>query len=338
MLLYIIMPNWRRGVQGPQRYRYRGGRRGAARRIQRAFRRRRARKGAKQKYSSQMNRSTTKLGKYVPKMTLSKRVKALEVGSSKHHDTASLTGELIVWNGTDLNPAKNSYSGLLAVQGPLNTGAAGDPILQENEQRMNDVIFCKSVRIRGELRGIRVQDLAQPMDNSLNLLGQLYMENLCKTRVAITLLQDLRPSVVNTGGNSDINPLPLPVSAGGEGTAIASIYEAAPLNAGLQFFGVTNANRSYDSSRFRIVHQEILTTNMANSSKFFDISVKINRKLKYVPPRPPPSTTNPEKVPYNYNLLVFFTMVSHPVPLAWSGLVSPASITTKSSRMYFVDA
>lgn len=314
----------------------------ASSKIGKAWRRHRRRKktSGRQRYNRTMNRTNTKIGRYVRKMTLTKRVKALEAGSRKHHDYASLTGELITWNGTDLNPAKNSYSGLLAVQGPLNTGGAGDPALQENEQRMNDTIFCKSVRIKGEIRGIRPQDLAPPNDPSFVLgpFGQSYMESVCSTKIYITLLQDLRPSVVDSGGNSDINPLPLPVSAGGEGTALASMYELPPAGSSLQFFGVTNALRSYDSSRFKIIHCECVQTSLKNPSKMFDITVKINRTLKYVPPRPPPSTTNPEKVPYNYNLLVFFSMVSHPVPLGWSGYLSPASVTTKSSRMYFVDA
>jgi hypothetical protein len=315
----------------------------AARRIQKFYRGRRRRPRNRQRYNRTKNVLVSNVGRRGRRLTVKKRLNQLEAGSKHHWDKASLTGELISWNGTDLIPTtKNSYSGLLAIQGPLSDGTAHES-LKENEQRINDTVYCTSVRIRGEVRGIRPQDLGTPAfqpatdPSGMNLFGQSMMASLCATRVQITILQDMRPSVVDSAGQSDVNPLPISVAGGGPGTALASLYDNPTVGSSLQFFGVENALRSYESTRFKIVHNECIETSLTRPSKFFDINVKVNKKLKFVPAREG-AAQNPPKVPYNYNLLVFFSMLSHPVQLPWSPYLSPASVTTKSSRCYFTDS
>ncbi len=288
-----------------------------------------------QKWNKTKNVLQTSLGKSKGKRTTDQRLKALETGSKHHHDKLSLTGELITWNGTALNAAHNSYSGLLAVQGALADGTQ-HATLEENEQRQSDEIFCTSVHFRGEVIGIRPGELLDPTGTDMTPFGAEKMKTLCATRIYITVLQDMRPSSVDAAGQSQVNPLPTAVGQ----TPMETIYDFVPptnQQSQLQLFGVENAMKSYGSSRFKIVHQECIETSLEKVHKFFDIKIKVNRKLKYVPPRSG-STSNPPMPPYNYNLLVYFTCVTHPVPLPWATLLSPVAITTKSSRMYFIDA
>ncbi len=328
------------------RHRHRGrARRHAAGVIGRAYRRTRWRRNfrkrhaaGKQRYNRTKNVSKTTLGKRGYKRTLNKRVSALESGSNKHWDQVSLTQEIIGISGTNLNPAGNSFSSILAIQGPLATAAAGNPYMDEAEQRMNDTIFCKSVRLRGCVYGVRPLDAGLPTGGVM-LFGLGKMEELCNTRVHISVLQDMRPSVVGADGNSSVNPLP---TTPGE-TPLESIYQTllpgTSSASQLLQFGVENAQRSYNSSRFKLIHQECLTTTMASYRKYFDIKIKVNRKLKYVPPRQG-APSNPPAVPYNYNLIVVFTATNPAIATdpTWAGYLSGPMVTQKTSRTYFTDS
>lgn len=329
---------YRAGFHLRNRHRTRA-RRHAAGVIGRAFRKRRAARGRKQRYNRTKNTITTSLGKRGKKRTLTKRVAALETGSKKHHDQISNTVELLGAIGTDLNTSKISYSTLLAIQGPKCDATAGNAALDESEQRMNDVVYAKSVRIRGVLTGTRPQDLATPVSQTMNEFGCEKMKTLCATRMWISILLDKRPSQVDGEGKSQVNPLP---TTAGE-TCLESVYQATGTAAGspsmLTLWGPENALRSYNSSRFKIVHQECITTSMTNPRKYFDIKYKINKKLKYVEARyGVPAPANPPQVPYNYNLLVVFTCNSPAVPILWATELSPPMLNLKSSRLYFTDS
>lgn len=305
----------------------------AARKIQKYFRKHR------QRTNSQRNVSTTKLGNRGRNRTLKSRVRALETGSNKHFDQISNTVELLGATGTDLNASKVSFQTLLAVQGPLCDATAGNAQLDESEQRMNDIIFAKSVRIRGVLTGTRPQDLATPVSQTMNEFGCEKMKTICATRMWISILLDKRPSMVDGLGNSQVNPLP---TTAGE-TCLESVYQSQAPTAGspslLTLWGPENALRSYNSSRFKIVHQECIVTSMTHPRKYFDIKYKINRKLKFVEARyGSPAPPNPPQVPYNYNLLVVFTCNSPSVPILWATELSPPMLNLKSSRLYFTDS
>lgn len=292
----------------------------------------------RQRYNKTKNVTTTTVGKRNRKQTLKKRVAALEVGSKKHSDYVSLTPELVVWNGTDLNASKNSYLSVLAIQGPLNNGTEGNTALHDNEQRKSDTIYCSSIRLKGELRGVRPQDNAGITGiPTMNAFAAAKMQELCHTRFTISILQDMRPSIVNAAtGDADVNPLP----TGANEIAIETIYsDTIAGQSQLQFFGTSNALKSYESSRFKLLHQERFETTFQKPSRFFDIKYNVNRKLKYVPPRsgtPPPP--NVPQLPYNYNLVIFVTCVQRPLELSWATVLSPAQITTKTARVYFIDA
>lgn len=317
-------------------------RRQGARRIQRAFRRyrRRPRKIA-QRYNSVKNVTYSKLGSRGGRKTLSKRVKALEASSSGHHDEASLTAEIISWNGTTLLNSQNSYNEMLHVQGAKADGDfdPGDKE-KENERRSSDEIYGKSVRIRGLIKGIRPKDDLAPTDlSTMNPATAQLMREMCKTRVWIHLLQDMRPSKMSATGEAQVNALPLATVGD---TAICEPFANSPpgfLTSQLKFFGAECALRSYAQSRFKLLSSQCITTTFENPEKFFDISYKINRKLKYVPARQgTPSPANPASQPYNYGLYVFLTCVVPTAVPAWSTLaLQSPTLTRKTSRFYYTD-
>lgn len=303
---------------------------------------RRTRAKGKQHYNSQDNKLVTKTGnRSAGKLTLTKRVAQLEVSAKKHTDYISLTDEAITWNGTTLvggaplSAYKNSYPTLLAVQGPLNNGELGNPALEENEQRQSDTIFCTSVNLKGQVWGIRPKDLGSAILANMTIFGGKKMEELCNSIITITILQDKRPSQQNADGTADVNLLPQ--ASVGE-TALESIYGHTSTGGSLlQFFGTSCALKSYKSTRFTIVHQESIKTSFQSPMRTFDITFKVNKKLKFRPPRPPPATTNPNTQPYNYNLAVFFSVVTPVADLGWSDYLDGPKLDTKTARMYFKD-
>lgn len=308
----------------------------AARTLQRFVRRRRARRG-RQRYNSQRNVSTTKLGRYSKKKTLKKRVAALEVSAKKHSDYVSLTPELVVWNGTDLLASKNSYDTLFSIQGPLNDGTQNN-LLDENEQRESDTIHCTSIRLKGTLHGVRPQDLgAITAEGTMGVWAATKMQQLCHTKFTISILLDKRPSSINPAtGEAEVNDLP----AGANEIAISTIYAKTLTGTSqLQFFGAQNSMKSYKNARFKLLHQEAIETSFQKPNKSFDISYKVNKTLKYVAARagvPPPA--NPPSKPYNYGLVVFITCVTPPVEISWATALSPPSLSEKTSRVYFTDS
>lgn len=316
----------------------------ASRTIGRAWRRRRKRRAPKgrQRYNRQSNKLVTRTGnRSRGKLTLKKRVAQLEVSAKKHVDTISLTDEEITWNGTTqvggapLSAYKNSYTNLLHIQGPLNNGELGNPALEENEQRQSDSVFATSVVIRGQVYGVRPKDLMPATFAALTPAGQVKMKSMCNSAITITILRDKRPSQQDATGTASVNLLPQ--ASVGE-TAIESIYGHTVTGGSLlQFFGTQNALKSYKSTRFTVMHQEVIKTSYLNPMRTFEIKIKINKKLKFVPARPPPATTNPNSTPYNYNLAVFFTVVSPPEDLSWANYLSAPKLDTKTSRLYFKD-
>jgi len=303
-----------------------------------------------QRYNRTRNTYTANVGRHRRKSTLKTRVKALEAGSSKHWDYVSTGVESIAFNGTSLNPTKNSFSSILSIQGPLCDGTAGNIATSEQEQRMNDVIHVKSVRIRGMVSGVRPTETFDadapggPVTGggpppapytyaTMTAFGAEMMKSLCSSRIYITLIIDKRPSTVGLLGQSVVNPLP---TAPGE-TLLESVYEG-----NLATMGIESALRSYQSSRFKIVHQECITTSFQTPHKFFDIKYNINKTLKYVVPRtavaPLPPPPNPPAFPYNYNLLCVVSCVSPVVPLPWASSLTGPSLAKKSSRTYFTDS
>lgn len=329
--------------------------RGPASIIQRAYRSHRVRRGLRtsrkirkkriqQQYNRTRNTYSTSLGKGGKKKTTKQRLDALEVGAAHHHDYVSNTPETITWNGTTLLNPRNSYNGLLAIQGPLSDGTSGNQALQENEQRQSDAVFVKYVRIKGEVTGVHVNPLLAPTSlTTISPANAEIMKNKCYTKTWITLLVDKRPSTMGDTGLAQVNPLPN--STVGD-TAICEPYADTVNNASLlQFFGPETALKSYDSTRFNIVAQQCIITTFMNPRKFFDIKYNINKKIKFVPPRTgTPSPANAAAVPYNYNLLVFFTSVVPVADLNWSASIAPGLdllkapiLSKKTSRCYFTD-
>lgn len=329
---------------------------GRSRRLMSAVRRRRGQPGkyryrrrprrVAQRYNKTKNLYKTRLGKTRGKQTLTKRVSALEVSSKHHHDETSNTHEIITWNGTTTLNSRNSFDEILMIQGPKSDGTfETDSKLSEDETRTNDEVFLKSVRIRGMLQGISVKDNLSPTDlATMNSATTALMKKICHSRIWITMMVDKRPFKMNDTGEAETNPLP---SSTVGHVALEEPYKNSPptfLTSQLQFFGPEVALRSYEAGgRFKILSQQCFTTSYENPTKYFDISVKVNKKLKYVAPRPAaagqPAPANPPTQPYNYRLLCFISSVVKPEVAAWSTLVIQSPVLKlKSSRTYFINS
>ena len=337
------MPKRKTYTRRPSRFKPRAYKRyRAARTIQRAVRRR-----GRQRYNRTKNVLNTTLGRY-KRQTLKTKVNALLAGSRKHWDHVSTGVENVLFNGTSLNLTKNSFSSVCAIQGPLCDGTPGNVLITEQEQRMNDNIYIKKFRFKGMLSGIRPKaDLnpdspggtdaaippAPPAPTTMTAFGAKMMESLCTTRFWVTVLSDKRPSLISAAGQSLVNPLP---TAAGE-TMLESIYEG-----NLAQLGIEAVQRSYQSTRFKVLHQECIVTTFHTPHKFFDISVNVNRTAKYVvprtavPPLPPPA--NPPAFPYNLNYLIVVSCTPPVIPITWATSISEPQLSRKSSRTYFVDS
>jgi len=172
-----------------------------------------------------------------------------------------------------------------------------------------------------------------PVTATMTAFGQAAMQSMCATRVWITILRDSRPSTVGGDGTSDVNPLP---TLAGE-TVMESVYGTE-----IQTLGVENCLRSYDSTRFKIVSQQCITTSFQTPHKWFDIKFNVNQKVRYKPPRtfvpPAPPPANPPSNPLNYGLVVMFTTLHPVIPIAWGSSLSPVEVSRQSARTYFIDS
>lgn len=345
----------------------------AARRIQRAFRRRR---GKRTYRSSSQRTSNVRIGRRTGKLSLSKRVSRLEISSKKHYDYM-----LSRANGTPIAPlgavnggtTNESFSQMLAIQ-PRNGDGTIPPVSgsargTERNTREGMEIFCTKVRLRGRILGIRPNDtdevkncshaviLNQPPElGSVTLYNVPHMRDsavrsACLSRVHVCVLQDKRPSTIDpVTGEYEPNPLPVnPMNT------IQGLYleEGLTTNNSLETLGMDSALRNYTSNRFKLVHKSVLQFDFLHPSKWFDITINVNKKLVFkAPPAGTGAVGNTD--PVNYNLLFYVSSVpaevNHaqlpefvmndntpipPLPAIAVNLLLQPNLQMLSSRTYF---
>lgn len=293
------------------------------------------------------------------RLTLKQRVKALEGEMSKHWDTIgplplSAGGLSINWNGVSYTgqpatSARNSFPTLLAIQ-PMN----GDGTIsrysdnfngQEDNQRRGDTVFVTKARLRGRLQARLPKPYCQDisgttgpvppsgeMPSNLTIQGNSHYESLTYTKVWMVILQDKRPSIVGTNGESDPNPLGEHASTD---QPIRSISQFDRLGQStLQTYGFANMLRSYDSTRFKVKLAKCFTMSAAKPQVDFDVTVSINKKLRYKPLDN--DQTNPTVTqPLNYNLITYFITETDLPDLA--GEFYKPVLSQQVSRVYFKD-
>lgn len=326
----------------------------------RPFRRRRWKKKHKTYYDRKNNTYNASVGKRGKKSTLRSRVRRLESTTKKHYDYVSprLTGELISWNGTDLNaPTNESFSSILAIQGRTSDGSipplSGSARATDDNTREGDNVFCTKVRLRGMISGMRpnpdisgaIEEWHAASGSGTGIIGsclqmQQSLSAACSTRIHMVILKDKRPSTINpTSGESEPNPLPT-----NPNNPLESLFQRYQLTTDntLGTLGLDSALRSYTSNRFSIVHHEVIQTSLTHPRKWFDVNLKVNKVLRYELPPPgggPVSGTDP----LNVNYLVYFAAV----PSELRVLADPAyqldgvplllqpKVSMLSSRTYF---
>lgn len=318
------MPFFRSRVYNPRAYRRRNR---AAGRIGRAWRRRRKKKSTTYR-SKRSKTSNIRLGKNPRRLTLAKRVKRLEISAKKHYDymLTRVNGVPIAplgaVNGTFTN---ESFSQMLAIQ-PYNGDGTIPPVSgstrgSERNCREGMEIFCTKVRLRGRILGIRPNDTDETKDCAypVQIIGPpavtlwnvpsfraTSVRAACQTRIHIMVVSDRRPSRIDpVTGQYEPNPLPVqPMNP------IQGLYELEGLttNNSLALLGMDAALRNYSNNRFKVVHKSTLLFDYLHPSKWFDITINVNKKLTYKLPDPavvPQGNTDP----VNYNLLFYVSSV-----------------------------
>ncbi len=311
----------------------------AARTIGRAWRRRRRPRTYR---SKSQKTSNVRLGKRRGRTTLLKRVARLEISSKKHYDyvLSRATGQPIQPYGVEDGSVTNeSFSQMLAIQPvhldgtiPPQSGSARGT---ERNTREGEEIFCTKVRLRGRILGIRAND--EPgIENCLQTINvgggvtvalgandrQTYMQATCQSRCHLLVLADRRPSTINpVTGKYEPNPLPVqPMNP------IQGLFQLEGLGAvnTLATLGMDSALKNYTNNRFKVVHKSTLQFDFLHPSKWFDISIAVNKKLVYEPKDPAvPAPGNTD--PVNYNLLFYVSSV----PSELAAAASPYMIMTE---------
>lgn len=326
MLRYSIMPRpYAMYKKGSSWHRFRPTRRAAARRIGRWYRRRRR---LKKTYRSSKNRtSNVRLGRSKKRLSLNSRVKRLEISTKKHFDYVfqSAAGWPIgYWGVGDGSTTNESFGQMLAIQPyngdntipPISGSAAGT----ERNCREGEAVYCTKVRLRGRILGLRAADASEtkycleqwtdPVTGDAHTVKPYMREGAvraaCQSRVHIVVLQDRRPSTINpVNGQYEPNPLPDQPQ-----NALQGLFQMQGLTTinSLETLGMDSALRNYHNNRFKVLHKSTLTFDADHPAKWFDITLNVNRKLQFAPPRPG-GGAQVQTDPVNYNLLFYVSSV-----------------------------
>lgn len=270
--------------------------------------------------------SNVVLGRRPKRLTLSTRIKRLEISSKKHYDyvLSRDTGVPIASYGADNGTQTNeSFSQMLAIQ-PRNGDNTIPPISgsargTERNTREGMEIFCTKVRLRGRILGIRANNTDEVKNCAhafMDVSAAVTLYNVphfrdsalraaMQTRIHIVVLQDTRPSTIDpVTGLYEPNPLPVqPMNP------LQGLYqiEGLTVHNTLSTLGLDASLRNYTNNRFKIVHQSTLTFDWAHNSKWFDITINVNKKLVYKPATGLAAQGNSD--PVNYNLLFYVSSV-----------------------------
>lgn len=320
--------------------------------------RRKARTVHNQRYTSVSNklRSKTVKGPRNAK-SLRHRVAALEVSGKKYHDVLQLPKVNIHSWGTSTNIQGQFLDDFLKI--PLKSITATIPLgaateISETNVRDGAEIYIKSALIKFRLN--TYTPTVRPTDASFNIYSDLPVP-FFHVRVVFTILQDMRPSLSDGTSSSVPNPLPQIV---GE-RPLESIYRRAgdfdqtnnnsmitcDTTSGNDNYGAANALLSYDSTRFKKVHQSVIQMNAITPSKHVEHRLVINRRAKYMEaPQQSGDPTTPN-YPLNFNYLMFLSTTASidptcntnvPTSLFTGNILHPPTVDLASARLYFVDS
>lgn len=281
----------------------------------------------KRTYRNTKNKTSNALiGKRSVHLTLRSRIKRLEISSKKHYDymLSRPTGVPIEAKGASNGTVTNeSFTQMLAIQPTHTDGTipaiSGSVVATERNTREGMEIYCTKVRIRGRILGIRAADADKTKNCVYNFTDAITGTNFvqewfnratairaaCQSRVHIMVLQDTRPSTIDPAtGVYEPNPLPVQPF-----NALQGLYsiEGITINNSLETLGMDSALRNYHNNRFKVVHNQVLTFDYMHPAKWFDISINVNRKLKYKPPVGTGPQGNSD--PVNYNLLFYVSAI-----------------------------
>lgn len=308
--------NWRRRLRRSRR---------PYKQVRRRMRLKRTRR--KRTYRNTKNKTSNALiGKRGVHLTLRSRIKRLEISAKKHYDymLSRPQGTPIGPPGADNGTVTNeTFSQMLAIQ-PVHTDGtipaiSGSVVATERNTREGMEIFCTKVRLRGRILGIRATDVEKTKNcvytftdaiTGTNFVQEWFNRSTairaaCQTRIHIMVLQDTRPSTIDPAtGVYEPNPLPVQPF-----NALQGLYsiEGITVNNSLETLGMDSALRNYHNNRFKIVHNQVLTFDYLHPAKWFDISINVNRKLKFKPPVGTGPQGNSD--PVNYNLLFYVSAV-----------------------------
>lgn len=314
------------------------------------------RKVNNQKYNRVSNKLTSKTvkGSRNPR-SLKKRVSALEVGSKGHWDIKIFRPHNIMSWGTTANISGQFGDGFLNIP-PLRDDDTIDPALAPAYSldmfRDNDECFVKSCRIRFRVRGLTCSAATALTDASYNqfVAGICLNPIALHCRVVFTILQDMRPSLVSPDSTSVPNPLPITVGM----RPLESIYEKAhdytQTNDMTMItcdnvsndtnWGAANALLSYDSTRFKKIHQSVIQLTQNNPQALVDHTLVLNKRLKYMPSAQQEEAGADYPLNTNYFLFLSSTTGVDPhcnleVPADILALCRPPSLDKLSIRTYF---
>lgn len=338
-----------------------------SKRLMSAIRRRRGRPRARRKkravHNQRYNRVSNKLrsrtvkGPRRPK-SLRNRVKALEVSAKKHNDVLEFRKVPILSYGTATNISGQFGDDFLRIP-PKNTFGeitpSDAPELAEDMVRDGADVYIKSALIKFKLNTWTPSPGLSSTDYLTWVQNVAQNQSLMHTRVVFTILQDMRPSV--NDGQSTSAPNDLPTIAGER--PLESIYRRSGLynqadnstmitcdpTMGDTNYGADNALQSYDTGRFKKVHQSTIVLNSLTPSKQVEHRLVINRRAKYMVQSQQSGDPSAPSYPVNFNYLLFVSTtqsIDHTcnldVPADILTLCRPPTIEKLSIRTYFTDS
>lgn len=345
----------------PSRFSSRWRKYSSARKIQRRwrkYRRKPKRTVHNQRYNRVQNqlRSVTVRGKRNPR-SLSNRLAALEVSGKKRHDTLQFPAVTIHSWGVATNQPGQFMDDFLrippkSITGTIPIGEASE--ISESNVRDGAEVFIKSALIQFRLN--TYQPHPRPTDASYNLYAALPVM-FFHQRVVFTILQDMRPSASDGLSSSVPNTLPTIV---GE-RPLESIYRRSgdfdqtnnttmitcDTTLGNTNYSADNSLLSYDSTRFKKVHQSTITLNALTPSKHVEHRLIINRRAKYMEVEQQSGDPTTPNYPVNFNYLLFLSTqggidaqcnLLAPPNVLQGGIVRPPSVDCASVRLYFTDS
>ena len=291
------------------------------------------------RYSHQKGKVQGRIGRGMRSKSLRKRVKILENVTKKHYDSVITIDELIHTFGTTLVgqaglTAGDSFRQMLTIQGRDSLGdmppLSGIFKATESNTREGEKVFVTKVRLRGTIRGAfpKPWSLVEASGAaSVYTPSQMAIMATSKTKVWMIVLKDKRPSVQLANGSFEANPLPnsnaqLVGGVMANTGPLESMFQWTPISGinTLTTHGYGGALRAYTSGRFTPIYTKAFELSAHKPQEEFDISLNINKTLRYLPMRAAQPAQLNVTEPLNVNYVVMFCSKHDDWPKADDGL------------------